>query len=214
MILNYPVSKKGETKIFISPNDNNDEQITIISMYFYNDNIDNFIIIPIIDDINFEFIDMSNYIDFFEDCNDCFNIEKNGIMHFDKVEKCENTVDGIIYTLYKDIQELEDYENLNDSIKKILYKYYRYNSFIKINCKLGDNYPLISYKNTFKKELFIPLSENINKIYIINYDKDKLEYNFIDHNKNKFIEKELINFNFPNNIKNFIFYTQYNYFKK
>jgi len=167
-IISKPVKDMSNTNIFISINKSGDRQIIVYSNLIDNNNNNNAMILPIPNPESIQFHDLSDYKDFFKDCNDCFPT-----IHSAPVLGClsqNNTLKVFNIGSYQIsvAQSLDEILQIDTSIftmdancTELLTKEYSDKKFGFIICKIKEgkeHYHPLAYSHSImeNKKLFIP----------------------------------------------------------
>lgn len=152
-------------KMFVSPNFNNTEQLVAFTVCVNNISENNFIILPIPKTEEIQFIDFTNYINFFDECNSHFSMQKK-FMIYDKTKNIislQNSFPNPIFV--KDFITLETTytEKINEKVMDFLKKNYENNnwSFIILDINYGiKKYMSFGYIHKMQnKKIYIPTKQ-------------------------------------------------------
>lgn len=170
-IISFPVLSVNSTKIFIGINNDCTRQITVYCNKVHNKVSDNAMILPVPYPESVKLIDLTNYSNFFEKLDDCFEtitntrgtIVDNGTR---VMLDCNSKIDVVsvgsyLTSIAKNIDDLVNIDssvfNISPDCAESLKGYPEHYGFIV--CKLAQEnkkYHPFGYSHQIEKELFIP----------------------------------------------------------
>lgn len=168
-LISTEVNRVSNTKIFCAPSVDKTRQLIIYSNEVDNINSGNAMILPVPLPETLKFHDLSEYKDFFDDCDRCFpNQEKNFSFSNRSINKAENLqvfkVGSYMVSVAKNLSQLDQVNgkvfNLSNGLKQVLSTYYYQNYWGFIICKLitgSSNYHPLAYSHKIiQNKIYIP----------------------------------------------------------
>lgn len=173
-LISTEIQKVSKTKILVAPNFNKTKQLVVYSNFVNNISDSNAMVLPVPNPNSVQFINLSNYVDLFEDCAGCFYNPyqtKSAVLtnsysfnsRDDKPLEVFN-VGSYQVSLAKNLDQINKVDSrvftLSDGLKKILDLYYYQDYWGFIICKLTkgpESYHPFGYSHDIiDNKIYIP----------------------------------------------------------
>lgn len=183
-IISAEINDVSDTNIFVAPNHDYTRQLVIYSNKIDNIANNNTMILPVPYPESVDFIDMSDYGHFFEDCNNCFK-NTNVILsncYRDSYNLRVFDVGSYRVSLANNMNDLKrinrEVFNIDDDVLDVLKSFYKKNFWGFIICKLkpgNEKYHPFAYSHKMVQDrisckIFIPTRHYHKTLNNVSYD--------------------------------------------
>lgn len=168
-LISDDIENVSDTNILISTNSDNTNQLVVYSNYINNLSQSNAMVLPVPNPSTLKFIDLSNYKNLFDDCNNCFYNISYSQSFCNNLNSKNNTLNIFSVGSYQvsvamNLNQIQNVDknifNLSSGLNEILSKYYNKSFFGFIICKLNSGkekyHPLAYSHKIINSKIFIP----------------------------------------------------------
>ena len=167
-IISNDVKHVSNTKILVAVNTTTNKQLIVYSNTVDNNNITNAMILPVPYPNTVEFIDLSNYKNIFNDCENCLYKPRGKSLNLNATLSVDKKLDVFSIGSYNvslamnlnDLKRVdENIFTLSEGCEKVLEKHYKQSFWGFIICQLksgNENYHPFAYSHKLMQKVFIP----------------------------------------------------------
>jgi hypothetical protein len=168
-LISDDIETVSDTNILVSTNIDNTRQLIVYSNYINNISQSNAMVLPVPNPSTLKFIDLSNYKNLFNDCNNCFYDPNATYSYSNKSISTNGTLNVFSVGSYQvsvamNLNQIQNINknifNLSNGLNEMLNKYYNKSFFGFIICKLNSGkekyHPLAYSHKIIDSKIFIP----------------------------------------------------------